>query len=81
MADIPSATSLGVSVSTDVGDVAIALASLFKFSDDLLAILNSPAMLVARRNVDVQKALDQIARNATEALKTGDVSEVDKDLS
>jgi hypothetical protein len=75
------ATTETIAVTTDFGSVANALAAAFKAFDTLETIFNSPQMVQARKNVAVQAALDKLAQDATDALKTGDMTQVQKDLS
>lgn len=69
-----------VGVVTDVGAIAQAAGAAFKALDDILEILNSPVMIQARKNVEVQKLKDQFIADARKAIATGDVTEVAKDL-
>lgn len=48
-----------VSAVTDIGAVAQALASIFKFADTLALMLNTPDMIAARQRADVQALLNQ----------------------
>lgn len=54
---------------------------IVKLTATELAYLNSPAMIEARKNVAVQEDRDRARLDAKEALKTGDASKVDADLS
>lgn len=57
-----------------------AAGALVNFTAAELALLNSPAMLAARKNVDEQAARDAIRAHAATALKTGDLTQVNQDL-
>lgn len=70
-----------VNVSTDVGDVAMALAQFFKLGDDLLNILNSPQMQAARKSASVQAELEKMDAALVKAKKTGDLTEINKEAS
>lgn len=74
-----------VTVSADLTPVITAGLNAFgqviKLTEDELAILNSPQFIQARINVKKQKADDQIAKDADEALKTGNLKQVETDLS
>lgn len=77
------ATDLGVGVSlqTDVGAVANALAALFKLADGIVIMLNSPQMLAARKNADVHAALERMDQDLKDAQRTGDLTQADRDAS
>lgn len=66
----PAATpsqTLSIGITTDVGDVANALAAIFKMGDAIFETLNSPAILALRQRQDIQDALagmDQTLKQA-----------------
>jgi hypothetical protein len=62
-------------------EFAAALAAIFNFSDKLLTVLDSPVMLAARKNADVQAALARMDADLSRAQQTGDIAQVDKDSS
>jgi len=71
----------GASPFAAIVAVGFAISSVFAFAKQLDAELNSPEMIQSRKNVEIQKIKDKNARDADQALKTGDLTEVDKDLS
>ena len=73
--------ALTLSISSDIGDVANFLTEWAKLGGDIIAVWDSPQMIQARNNVATQKRKDQNATDAGETLKTGNVTEVEKDLS
>lgn len=79
-ASLPPQT-IAVGAVTDVGAVAQALASIFKMGDDIFNVLNSPIMLEARKNADVQAVLLRWDQNLKEAQTTGNLTTVDKESS
>lgn len=79
MSSTPDPIQLGV--VTDVGEVAQALAAVFKLGDTILTIINSPAMQAARQRADVQAILTQWDDDLKQAQKTGDLTQIDKEAS
>lgn len=75
------ADPLTLSVTSDVGAVANFLDACVKVGLNILAVWDSPQMVQARANVAKQAAIDQNATDADSALKTGDMTQVGKDLS
>jgi len=73
--------TLSIGITSDVGDVALALAAALKAFDDLFSVFNSPQMLAARKNVDIQALLLKMDNDLKQAQKTGDFSQVDKESS
>jgi len=83
----PASTSLSPSATVAV-DIAPTITAgltlagdIVKLTDDELAFLNSPTMVQARKNVALQQDKDRAHQDAVDALKSGDASKVDADLS
>lgn len=76
----PSAT-IAVDFAPTITAGLTAAGDIIKLSDDILQFLNSPTMVQARKNVALQADKDRARQDAAEALKTGDASKVDSDLS
>jgi hypothetical protein len=72
---------MAVDFGTDVGQVAQALAAVFKAWDDFSAIVNSPAMLAARQSEAVQSALAKMDADLLAAQKTSDLTKIDAEAS
>lgn len=72
---------VGVSIQSDVGAIASALAALFKLADSIVTTLNSPQMLAARKNADVQACLERMDQDLEDAQRTGDLTKVDQESS
>jgi hypothetical protein len=68
-------------VTSDIGAVAGALAAVFKMGDDIFNVLNSPAMLEARKSAAVQAELLKLDADLATAQKTGDLTEINKEAS
>lgn len=64
-------TTLSVGVTSDVGAVANALASVFKLGDAIFEALNSPQMLALRQTQEIQ-ALLQASDVTAKAAEAGD---------
>ena len=77
MADDP----IQLGVVTDVGEVAQALAAVFKLGDNLLTILNSPVLQAARQRADVQAAILAMDEDLKQAQLTHDLTKIDADAS
>lgn len=77
----PSTPSVSASVVTDVGAVAGAVEEGEKIADVIVTAENTPAMIQARKNVEVQKEKDAINNDIRESLKTGDVTKINQDLA
>lgn len=72
---------IAIGITSDVGDVAVALAAIFKAGDDLFNALNSPTALAARRNADVQAILTKWDDDLKQAQATGYLKAVDTEAS
>lgn len=70
-----------IGVTSDVGAVANFLTECAKVGLDLVDLFNSPQMIQSRINAEVQAEKDKLAKDAADALKTGKMGAVDKDLS
>lgn len=79
--DAPMATPLTLGITSDVGAVANFLSACIKIGLDINAVINSPQMIQARANVAAEANKDQNAKDADQALSTGKLDDVDKDLS
>jgi hypothetical protein len=77
----PASPSLSVGVQIPGEEFAAALAAVFNFSDKLVTMLNTPAMLAARNKADVQALLQKMDADLLEAQKTGNISKIDKESS
>lgn len=80
MAD-PDAIQVGVDFSPAITAGLTAFGDVVKLTDDELAILNSPLNIQARLNVAIQAAKDRLAKDAQDALRAGNMSDVNRDLS
>lgn len=69
--------TLAIGVTTDVGNIANALAAVFKLGDSIFETLNSPQMLAARQRADVQAALAAMDQTLKQA-QAGDSDAVKK---
>jgi hypothetical protein len=76
-----SASPLTLGITSDVGAVSNFLAECIKAGLDWSAVENSIQMIQGRANVAKETNADQNAKDADAALKTGDLTAVDKDLS
>lgn len=74
-------TPLQIGITTDVGAIANFLDECVKAGLDIVQLFDSPQMIQARINAEVQARKDEIARNTDFALKTGDATKVNEDLS
>jgi hypothetical protein len=72
---------LTLGITSDIGAVATFLGKCVDFGLDIEKVLNSPQMIQARVNAAAQRQRDQNAKDADTALKTGDVTKVEEDLS
>ena len=72
---------LTLGVIDDVGAVAQAAAAFFKFVDNVNAIANSPAMILARKNEDVQRVLESWDADLKSAQASGDITKIDVESS
>lgn len=73
--------SLDIGITSDIGAVAGAVGEGAKLATTILTEENSPQMIQGRENAALQKAKDKNAKDADEALRTGNLTEVEKDLS
>jgi hypothetical protein len=78
---IPIPLAFGIALAPDVTAAAQLLTAFISLGNVISSQFNSPAMLQARKNVDLQKMLDLFASHADEALRTGQLDQVDRDLS
>lgn len=76
-----SEPTIAIGAVTDVGAIAQALAAVFKMGDDIFQVLNSPPMLLARKNADVQAILERWDNDLKEAQATGYLKAVDTESS
>lgn len=76
-----STDPLTLNISTDVGDIATALATFFKLADGIIAVIDSPAMVAARQSAAVQAALEKMDTDLRNAQKTGDLTEINTEAS
>lgn len=78
----PKKVSIVPSLPTDPITGALDVAAIAgELGITTIQVLNSPEMVAGRYNVSVQHAKDLIAKHNADAMKTGDVTEVDKDLA
>lgn len=77
----PAVIIPSVSATTDVGAVANAVKEIATVADDVIKAENTPQMVQGRLNAEEQTEKDRIAKDSQEALKTGDLDQVNKDLS
>lgn len=62
-------------------DPVTGIADVIAEGEVLVHDQNGPQMIQGRVNAEVQAEKDKIARDEAEALRTGDTTEIDKDLS
>lgn len=77
----PMATPLTLGITSDVGMVASFLSECIKAGLDWSAVQNSVQMIQGRENVAKEQNADQNAKDADQALGTGNLDAVNKDLS
>lgn len=76
-----SADAETIGIVTDVGQIAQAAAAAFKAFDDLFMVFNSPSMLEARKNADIQSILLKMDEDLHAAKKSGNILIIDKEAS
>ncbi len=70
-----------IPIGTPVSEVAAALGDFAQLGEVILQIWDSPAMVARRDAVAAEQAKVQAAKDFDEAMKSGDLTKVDEDLS